>query len=151
VNDDFRKATMPAQNGFDSERYLEQQSAAILDRVKDSNGKLYLEFGVKTLAGIPDHIHLLPPLVTQSLSRFKTEVLKGKMTSLDLEETLIALSISGTLNPVAETVIGHLKELAGCEVHLSHIPSPGDAAGLRKLGVNATSEPEFASKYLFAG
>jgi uncharacterized protein (UPF0371 family) len=106
---------------------------------------------VKTLAGIPDHIHLLPPLVTRSLSHFKTAVLKGKMTSLDLEETLIALSISATLNPVAETVIGHLKELSGCEVHLSHIPSPGDAAGLRKLGVNATSEPEFATKYLFTG
>jgi len=36
-------------------------------------------------------------------------------------------------------------------VHLSHIPSPGDAAGLRKLGLNATCEPEFASKYLFVG
>ncbi len=104
---------------------------------------------IKRLAGIPDHIHLLPPLVTQSLSHFKTNVLKGKTTSLDLEETLIALSISATLNPVAETVIGHLKDLNGCDVHLTHIPSPGDAAGLRKMGVNLTSEPEFASKYLF--
>lgn len=104
---------------------------------------------VKTLAGIPDQIHLLPPLVTRSLSHFKTDVLKGKMTSLDLEETLIALSISATLNPLAEAVIGHLKELNGCELHLSHIPSPGDAAGSRKLGINATSEPEFATKYLF--
>jgi uncharacterized protein (UPF0371 family) len=104
---------------------------------------------VKTLAGIPDEVHLLPPLVTRSLSHFKTDVLKGKTTSLDLEETLIALSISATLNPVVEKVIGHLKELTGCEVHLSHIPSPGDAAGLRKLGVNMTSEPEFATKYLF--
>jgi hypothetical protein len=34
-------------------------------------------------------------------------------------------------------------------VHLSHIPSPGDAAGLRKLDVNLASEPEFATKYLF--
>lgn len=106
---------------------------------------------VKTLAGIPDHIHLLPPLVTQSVSRFKTDVLKGKMPSLDLEETLIALSISATLNPVADTVISQLKDLNGCDVHLTHIPSPGDAAGLRKLGVNMTSEPEFASKYLFVG
>ncbi len=106
---------------------------------------------VKTLAGIPDHIHLLPPLVTRSLSHFKTDVLKGKMTSLDLEETLIALSISATLNPLAEEVIGHLKDLNGCEVHLSHIPSPGDATGLRKLGVNVTSEPEFATKHLFLG
>jgi uncharacterized protein (UPF0371 family) len=105
----------------------------------------------KTLAHIPDQIHLLPPNVTQSLSHFKTDVLKGKVTSLDVEETLIALSISATMNPAAESAIERLKELRGCDVHLTHIPSPGDAAGLRKLGVNVTSEPEFASKYLFAG
>lgn len=105
---------------------------------------------IKTLAGIPDHIHLLPPLVTRSLSHFKTDVLKGKGTSLDVEETLIALSISATLNPVAETVIGHLKELKGCDVHLTHIPSSGDATGLRKLGVHLTSEADFASRFLFA-
>ena len=106
---------------------------------------------VKALAGVPDHLHLLPPTVTQSLSHFKTDVLKGKVTSLDLEETLIALSISATMNPAAGMAIERLKELDGCDVHLTHIPSPGDAAGLRKLGVNATSEPEFASKYLFVG
>ena len=74
---------------------------------------------------------------------------RSGIRALDLEETLIALSISATLNPLAEAVIGHLKDLNGCELHLSHIPSPGDAAGLRKLGLNATSEPEFATKYLF--
>jgi len=104
---------------------------------------------VKTLANIPDNIHLLPPIVTTSLNHFKKDVLKGKMVSLDLEETLIALSISATMNPTAEIAIEKLKELKGCDVHLTHIPTPGDAAGLRKLGVNATSDPEFASKYLF--
>ena len=104
---------------------------------------------VKELAGIPHGIHLLPPNVTRSLSHFKKDVLKGKSLSLDLEETLIALSISATMNPTAETAIEKLKELAGCDVHLTHIPTPGDAAGLRKLGVNATSNPEFASKYLY--
>ncbi len=103
----------------------------------------------KVLAGIPENIHLLPPNVTQSLSHFKTDVLKGKVTSLDAEETLIALSISATMNPAAGMAIERLKELHGCDVHLTHIPSPGDAAGLRKLGVNMTSEPEFATKYLF--
>jgi uncharacterized protein (UPF0371 family) len=104
---------------------------------------------VKTLANIPDNIHLLPPLVTKSLGHFKKDVLQGKMTSLDLEEMLIALSISATMNPAAEMAIEKLKELAGCDVHLTHIPTPGDAAGLRKLGANATSDPEFPSKYLF--
>jgi uncharacterized protein (UPF0371 family) len=104
---------------------------------------------VKTLANLPDNIHLLPPIVTNSLSHFKKDVLKGKTMSLDLEETLIALSISATMNPAAETAIEKLKELNGCDVHLTHLPTPGDAAGLRKLGVNTTSDPEFATKHLF--
>ena len=106
---------------------------------------------VKVLADIPDSIHLLPPLITKSLTHFKKDVLKGKMMSLDVEETLIALSISATMNPAAGTAIEKLKELNGCDVHLTHIPTPGDAAGLRKLGVNVTSDPEFASKYLYVG
>jgi len=104
---------------------------------------------VKVLANIPDNIHLLPPLVTTSLGHFKKDVLKGKMTSLDLEEMLIALSISATMNPAADMAIEKLKELNDCELHLTHIPTPGDAAGLRKLGVRVTSDPEFASKFLF--
>ena len=43
----------------------------------------------------------------------------------------------------------HLSELSGCEMHLSHLPAQGDAAGLRKLGVNLTSDPKFASRDLF--
>ena len=35
--------------GFDNEKYLKEQESAILERVKGSNGKLYLEFGGKIL------------------------------------------------------------------------------------------------------
>lgn len=104
---------------------------------------------VKHLANLPDSMHLLPPMITESLSHFKKEVLRGKVISLDLEETLIALSISATMNPVANLVLEKLKDLRGCEVHLTHIPTPGDEAGLRKLGVNLTSDPDFATKHLF--
>jgi uncharacterized protein (UPF0371 family) len=45
--------------------------------------------------------------------------------------------------------IEKLKELEGCEVHITHIPTPGDETGLRRLGVNLTSEPTFSSKNLF--
>jgi uncharacterized protein (UPF0371 family) len=34
-------------------------------------------------------------------------------------------------------------------VHLTHIPSPGDETGLRRLGVNLTSDPNFSTKNLF--
>lgn len=103
----------------------------------------------KYLAQLPDTIHLLPPNIMESISHFKKDVLKGKMVSLDLEETLIALSISATVNPAAQMAIEKLKELSGCEVHMTHIPTPGDEAGLRKLGVNLTSDPDFATKHLF--
>jgi len=45
--------------------------------------------------------------------------------------------------------IEKLKELRGCEVHITHIPTPGDEARLRRLGVNLTSEPNFSTKDLF--
>ena len=35
--------------GFDNDKYLEEQSAAILDRIENSGGRLYLEFGGKLL------------------------------------------------------------------------------------------------------
>ena len=77
------------------------------------------------------------------------EILKGKMVSLDLEETLIALSISATSNPAAQMALENLVQLNGSEVHLMHIPTPGDETGLRKLAVNLTSDPNFSSKNLF--
>jgi len=104
---------------------------------------------VKHLANIPDTMHLLPPNIMESISHFKKDVLKGKMVSLDLEETLIALSISAIMNPAAQMAVENLKELSGCEVHMTHMPTPGDEAGLRKLGVNLTSDPDFSTKRLF--
>ncbi|MFC1541212.1 DUF1846 domain-containing protein [Candidatus Latescibacterota bacterium] len=104
---------------------------------------------VKRLAGIPKQIDLLPLSTLESLSYFKKDILKGKMISLDLEETLIALITSTSLNPAAKVAIEKLKDLNGCEVHLTHLPTPGDAAGLRKLGVNLTSDPVFPSKDLY--
>jgi len=104
---------------------------------------------IKYLAGVPDKIKLLPENITEALSRLKTEILHEKTISLDLEEALVALSISATTNPAAKLAIDKLNELQGCEVHITHIPSPGDNAGLRKLGVNLTSDPAFATNNLF--
>ncbi len=104
---------------------------------------------VKTLAGIPDGIHLLAPNITEALSHFKKDTLGSRVVSLDLEETLIALSISAAVNPTAQAAVERLKLLRGCEAHITHIPTPGDEAGLRKLGVNLTCDPNFASKDLF--
>jgi uncharacterized protein (UPF0371 family) len=68
---------------------------------------------------------------------------------LKSEATLIALSISATVNPAAQLAMEKLEELHGYEVHMTHIPTPGDEAGLRRLGANLTSYPNFSTKDLF--
>jgi len=85
---------------------------------------------VKHLAGIPKKIKLLPPNIVESVRNLKTEILNEKNLSLDMVETLIALSISATTNPAAQLAMEKLTELQGCEVHITHIPTPGDASVL---------------------
>ncbi|MFX0105034.1 MAG: DUF1846 domain-containing protein [Candidatus Hodarchaeota archaeon] len=104
---------------------------------------------IKELAGIPDNIHLLSPNILNSISKLKSEVFDHKPLSLNLEETLIALSISADFNPSAKVAMEKLKELNGCEMHSTHIPTPGDEAGLRRLGLYITSDPNFSSDRLF--
>lgn len=103
----------------------------------------------KHLAGLPDNMHLLPKNIIDSVTYLKKDILKGKMISLDLEETLIVLGISALSNPAAQMALGNLKHLNNCEVHLTHIPTPGDEAGFRKLQVNLTCDPVFSSRNLF--
>lgn len=104
---------------------------------------------IKHLAEIPEKIKLLPANITESVGNLKTRVLNEKNLNLDLLETLIALSISATSNPAAQLAMEKLTELEGCEVHMTHIPTPGDEAGLRRLGVNLTSDSNFSTKDLF--
>lgn len=106
---------------------------------------------VKVLAGIPDSIDLLSVNVIESLCYLKKDVLSDKAPGLDLEETMTALSICGTTNPTAAEAVEKLRELRNCEAHLSHIPSSGDLNAFRKLGVNLTSDPCFASRCFFEG
>ncbi len=103
---------------------------------------------IKVLAEIPDRIHILSPSILTSIGLLETKILGEKAMSLDLNEALVALSISAAHNPTAHYAMEKLGELRGCEVHLTHIPSPGDENGLRRLGVNLTSDPEFLSKSL---
>ncbi len=105
---------------------------------------------IKVLADIPDNIDILSPAVIESITNLETNILKSKKNvSLDLEETLIALSISAPNNPVAQVALAKLKDLRGCEVHMTHMPTPGDEAGLRRLGVNLTSDPNFSNNSLY--
>ncbi len=104
---------------------------------------------IKELAEIPDEIHLLSPHILENITNLKKDVLGLKRENLDLQEILTALSISAATNPTAETAMEKLKGLAGCEVHLTHIPSPGDETGLRRLRVNLTTDSNFPTNDLY--
>jgi uncharacterized protein (UPF0371 family) len=103
---------------------------------------------IKKLAEIPDKIPLLSPSIIESVGELKTSVFGAKSVSLDLSEVLICLSINAATNPMAHLALDKMKELQGCEVHITHIPTPGDDSGLRRFGVNLTTDPNFASKHL---
>jgi uncharacterized protein (UPF0371 family) len=104
---------------------------------------------IKHLAEIPDKIKLLPSQITDSVKNLKTEILNESSMSLNLEEALIAISISATNNPAAQLALEKLQELRDCEAHMTHIPTPGDEAGLRRLGINLTTDPNFSTNDLF--
>jgi len=104
---------------------------------------------IKVLANIPDEILLLSPHIINNISKLKKGIFKAESESLDLEETLISLSISATTNHTAELTMNKLVQLRGCEMHMTHVPTPGDEVGLKRLGVNLTTDGKFSSRNLF--
>ena len=118
--------------------FLRSSSAAILNAVKH-------------LAGIPDKIQLLPKSIVHSVTEMKANVLgQGHSKNLNVEELLIALAISANSNSVAQMALEKLPELRECEMHMTHITSEADLAGLRRLGIRVTSDPVFPTKGLTA-
>lgn len=95
---------------------------------------------VKRLAKIPDEIDLIPKTVINKIGTLKKDTLGMRSESLDVEEILIALSIGATGNPAADAAMKKLGELKSCEMHLTHTPSQGDEGGVRKLGINMTTD-----------
>ena len=106
---------------------------------------------VKTLSGIPAQIPLIGPYIIQAVAHMKQDILKVGYTSLNLDEALIGLAISSATNPAAQLALEKLNELRGCEVHMTHMVTPGDQAGLRRLGCRFTSDPYYATNRLFTG
>jgi uncharacterized protein (UPF0371 family) len=106
---------------------------------------------IKELAELPAKIDLLSPNIIQSIAYLKETIQKRKSVSLDLEETLIALAIASTTNPTAKLAVDQLPRLAGCHMHLTHMPTPGDETALRRLHVNFTCDPNHATRYLYHG
>ena len=102
---------------------------------------------IKVLAGITDETPLLPHEVIDNINYLKIKILGEKTESLNLEEVLIALSVSVYGSEKAKVCIEKLKELKGCNFHSTHLTKRGDEAGLRKLGLNATTDATHSLRF----
>jgi len=100
---------------------------------------------IKTLSNIPDEIDLLSPEVIKSITEMKHNLQNKKGSSLNVNETIIALAICSSTNPAAKLALTKLKELENCEMHLTHLPTPGDEAGLIRLKMNVTTSARISS------
>lgn len=104
---------------------------------------------VKHYANIADDVHLLSPAILDPIVNLKKNNLGYQNPVLDCEEVLIALGISAAFNPIAQVALDNLGNLRSCEAHSTAILSTSNDEAYRNLGLEVTSEPEFASESLF--
>ena len=105
--------------------------------------------GVKRLAGIDDEKYVIAPNVFNDIQVLKNDVLNHDRTSLNLEEILIALSISAEGNPCAKKATEMLTQLQGCKAHCTAILSERDEQTLRSMGIDVTCDPEYVTTNLY--
>ena len=106
---------------------------------------------IKKLSGIADDMLIITPQVLETTQKLKTDILDYDRTSLNCEEVLMALSISGTQNPMAQVAVEKLALLKGCKAHCTAILSDSDEQTLRALGIDVTSDPEYITTNLYTG
>lgn len=111
---------------------LHAESAVILNALKE-------------ISNIPDSVDLIDSKVTNVIIEMKKGLFSNKACSLNVDETLIALAVSSTTNPKAKIALNKLKELETCEMHITHLPTQGDEAGLIRLSMNITTDAKLAS------
>ena len=104
---------------------------------------------VKHEAGLADGIHLISPMVLNEIQKLKTDILLHDRTSLNVEEILTALTISGATNPSAEAAAEKLPLLRGCRAHCTAILSDRDEQSLKALGIDVTCDPEYVTTNLY--
>ena len=104
---------------------------------------------LKKLGNIDDEYLLLPVTVIEPIQKLKIENLGNNNPRLHADEILIALAISANTCPVAAKAMEQLPKLKGCQAHISVIVSNVDSNVYRKLGLNLTCEPVYATKKLY--
>lgn len=104
---------------------------------------------IKYLANISDEILLLSPVILETIRKMKDVDLRSKITALNANEVLIALSISAVTNPTAQIAYEKLSALEGTQAHSTVMLNKDDEQILKRLGMDITSDPVFSSENLF--
>ena len=104
---------------------------------------------IKKLAGIQDDMLIISPTIFESMSSTKSGILHDK-TSLNLEEVIMALTLTKLTNPFAELALKEIPNLNGCVAHCTAILSDKDEQAVKALGIDITSNPEFSNNNLYS-
>ncbi|MEG1857311.1 MAG: DUF1846 domain-containing protein [Pseudoflavonifractor sp.] len=104
---------------------------------------------LKRLAGIDHELHLISPEAIAPIQSVKVDHLGSSNPRLHSDETLVALAISASSNPLAARALEQLSALRGCEAHASVILSPADSVTYSKLGLRLTCEPQYETNKLY--
>ncbi len=156
ITPEDRKVVMPA---LEAEKQTGSPAAAIeLPDGKIIVGKTKEVFGcatasvvnaLKYLAGVDDSRELVPKHLLEPVQHLKTTYLGGYNPRLHIDEALIAIAVNAPADPYAAKAMKELPKLAGCDMHLTVIPSQTEMATLRKLKINFTCEPKYQGNKLF--
>ena len=104
---------------------------------------------LKHLGDIDDDHPLLPVEVIEPIQKLKTDNLGNHNPRLHADEILIALAISANTCEIAAKAMEQLPKLKDCQAHISVMGATIDVNVYKKLGMNVTTEPVYATKKLY--
>ncbi|MGL4656787.1 MAG: DUF1846 domain-containing protein [Sarcina sp.] len=105
---------------------------------------------IKHYANIDDSMHLISPVVLEPIINLKSKTLGFERPTLNCDEVLMALSICAATNPMAQVALEKLPMLEGSQAHSTTIVGTADEQTYRKLGIDVTSDAEYATQSLLA-
>ena len=104
---------------------------------------------LKYLAGIQDDMLIIAPTIFDSMASTKAGIFHDK-SSLNLEEVIMALTLTKVSNPFAELALAEIPNLKGCVAHCTAILSEKDEQSVKALGIDITSNAEFSNNNLYS-
>lgn len=97
---------------------------------------------LKEITNIPDEVYMLSPEVLEAIFNTKKKTSYKTSYCLNIQETLIALSICAATNPVIKQALSKINELRGTEAHSTYIIEKSELNVIKSLGINLTCEPK---------